>query len=303
MDNFSVFKGENEIEFYARFSTKDSCLAYLSHYKWENGFKCSSCGCTEEYFCNQAYHKRCKKCLHLESATSGTLFHNIKFGIVKAFIMIFKMSATTKSISAEQLSKTVGVNRKTGLLFQHKIRLAMASSEEHPLTGDVEVDEAFIGGAEDSEHRGRGAETKSLIAVAVEKSGLHGIKRVYAVKIDNASSDELKKMFEKHISPIANVLTDKWSGYLPIKKTYRIEQEKSSPKENFKTMHRCIQQIKSWIRGIHHSVDSRFLQAYLDEFCYRINRSSSKDSIFDNLLKRVTNHKICDRNMLINKYC
>ena len=63
------------------------------------------------------------------------------------------MSATTKSISTEQLAKTLGVNRKTALAFQHKVRLAMKSSEQHPMNGEAEVDEAFIGGQEDSQHR------------------------------------------------------------------------------------------------------------------------------------------------------
>jgi len=50
------------------------------------------------------------------------------------------MSATTKSISAEKLAKTLGVNRKTALAFQHKIRLAIMSSEQNPMKCEVEVD-------------------------------------------------------------------------------------------------------------------------------------------------------------------
>jgi hypothetical protein len=169
------------------------------------------------------------------SPAAHTLFHKVKFGIDKAFYVVFKMSATTKSISAEQLAKSIGVNRKTALLFQHKVRLAMIC------------------------------------------------------KIDNASARELKVIFDKHISPLAKVLTDKWSGYSPLKERYNITQEKSGPDKNFKVMHRCIQQLKSWLRGIHHSVNPAYLQGYLDEFCYRINRSIHKETIFDNLAPRMVN--------------
>lgn len=287
MKDIFVFKGQNEIEFYKQFSTKEQCLEYLANRKWKDGFTCPTCGCQEEYHTHVLHHKRCKNCLNLCSPTANTLFHNLKFGIEKAFLAIFKMTATTKSISAEQLARTIGVNRKTALAFQHKVRLAMKSSEQHPMIGEVEVDEAFIGGQEDSENRGRGAQSKTQIVMAVEKTGKFGVKRVYARVVENGSTSELKTIFEKHISKAAKVLTDKWSSYGPIAKEYQIKQEKSDPKVNFKTMHRCIQQLKSWIRGVHHHVNPEFLQAYLNEFCYRINRSIHKDIIFDNLINRM----------------
>ena len=280
MNELFTFKGENEIEFYKQFSTKDNCLQYLAERKWHDGFKCPTCGSVEEYHTPVLHHKRCKGCLNLCSPTANTMFHKLKFGIEKAFMAIFKMSATTKSISAEQLAKTLGVNRKTDLAFQHKVRLAMKSSEQHPMKGEVEVDEAFIGGQEDSQHRSRGAESKTLVVVAVEKNGKFGVKRVYARVIENGSTSELMTIFDKHISPDAKVLTDKWKAYGPISKIYNIVQQKSEPKENFQVMHRCIQQLKSWIRGVHHHVSPEYLQAYLNEFCYRINRTIHKETIF-----------------------
>mgnify|MGYP003346061192 CR=1 FL=1 len=212
------------------------------------------------------------------------------------------MSATTKSISAEQLAKTVGVNRKTALLFQHKVRIAMQSSGQHPMEGNVEVDEAFIGEQEEGKV-GRGSQNKTQIVVALEKQGGKGIKRVYARKISNASAEELNKMFEQHISPTAKVMTDKWTGYLPIKKTHDITQQKSEPKVNFKVMHRTIQQLKSWIRGIHHRVNPDYLQGYLDEFCYRINRSIHKETIFDNLIKRMIDNMPKTKSQIKFAYC
>ena len=287
MKDIFTFKGQNEIDFHRQFSTKAGCLEYLADRKWKDGFKCPTCGCEEQYQTPVLYHKRCKKCLNLCSPTANTLFHKLKFGIEKAFLAIFKMSATTKGISAEQLAKTIGVNRKTALAFQHKVRLAMKSSEQYPMKGEVEVDEAFVGGQEDGDHRGRGAESKTQIVVAVEKTGKFGVKRVYAKVVEDGSTSELRTIFDKHICKTAKVLTDKWSSYGPIAKEYQIEQEKSDPKTNFQTMHRCIQQLKSWIRGIHHHVSPQYLQAYLNEFCYRINRSIHKETIFDNLLNRM----------------
>ena len=97
-------------------------------------------------------------------------------------------------------------------------------------------------------------------------------------------------------------LTDKWKTYGPISKTYNIVQQKSEPKENFQVMYRCIQQLKSWIRGVHHHVSPEYLQAYLNEFCYRINRSIHKETIFDNLLNRMVSAATCFANSLKNNY-
>lgn len=286
MEELLKFEGQNEIDFLARFSKREECYAHLYYYKWSNGFKCTHCNSIEEHHCSKPYHKRCKNCLQIISPTANTLFHNMKFGIEKAFYIVFKMSATTKSVSAEQLAKMVGINRKSALLFQQKVRLAMKSSEQYPLNGQVEVDEAFIGGKEEGKI-GRGAEDKVQVAVAVEKNGATGMKRMYVRVIKNASTAEIKDIFSRHISVDAQILTDKWSGYSPLKESYNITQEKSEPDKNFKVMHRCIQQLKSWIRGIHHSVSPVYIQGYLDEFCFRINRSIFKKTIFENLLQRM----------------
>ena len=73
-------------------------------------------------------------------------------------------------------------------------------------------------------------------------------------------------------------------------KEWNISQSKSQPTENFITVHRFIQQLKSWIRGIYHWVSDNHLQAYLDEFCFRFNRHLFKDSIFNTLVNRMMKH-------------
>ena len=94
-----AFKGENELEFISHFGTKVSCLEYLTNYKWRDGFHCKRCGCRESYESKKYKHyKICKSCIRM---VSQTLFHKVKFGLEKAFYIVFKMSATTKSVSAE----------------------------------------------------------------------------------------------------------------------------------------------------------------------------------------------------------
>lgn len=89
----------------------------------------------------------------------------------------------------------------------------------------------------------------------------------------------------------ADVKTDKWKGHFPMADIWNIEFEQSKGGENFELIHRFIQGLKSRIRGIFHHVTPQHLQKYLDEYCYRFNRSLFKETIFDKLVQRMVNHK------------
>lgn len=61
--------------------------------------------------------------------------------------------------------------------------------------------------------------------------------------------------------------------------------------KNFPELHRVIMNLKAWLRGTHHHVKD--LQDYLDEYCYRFNRSFMKANIFDNLMNRMITAERC----------
>ena len=59
-------------------------------------------------------------------------------------------------------------------------------------------------------------------------------------------SKSLRTIFDKHISKTAQVTTDEWKGYKPIK-DFDITQIPSNNGKNFPTLHKVIHQVKSWI--------------------------------------------------------
>jgi len=73
----------------------------------------------------------------------------------------------------------------------------------------------------------------------------------------------------------------------PIAKEYNLTQILSDKGTNFKALRIMIHQVKSWIRTTYSWVSERNINRYFDEFCYRINRSQSKNTIFNNLIKRM----------------
>ena len=112
------------------------------------------------------------------------------------------------------------------------------------------------------------------------------VKRFYALKIPDFSSKSLRTIFDKHIDKTAYITTDEWKGYRPIK-DFNITQISSNDGKNFPTLHKIIHQVKSWIRGIYSWVSEFNIDRYLAEYSFRINRSQSKETIFNNLIKRL----------------
>ena len=112
------------------------------------------------------------------------------------------------------------------------------------------------------------------------------VKRFYALKIPDFSSKSLRTIFDRHIDKTAYITTDEWKGYRPIK-DYNITQKPSNDGKNFPTLHKVIHQVKSWIRGIYSWVSEFNIDRYLAEYSFRINRSQSKETIFNSLIKRM----------------
>lgn len=295
-----VFKGQNLLEFSDRFKTDEDCKEYLASLKSGMGYECLRCN---HIACQirKDYARQCNICRHIESTTANTLFHKVKFGVRKAFFICFEMSTSTKSLSASYMGVRYGVTEKTARLFMLKVREAMASSDNNPMDGDVHVDEFVLGGR-DKGKTGRsydGKKKKVVTAVQLTKDGK--VKRMYAMKIDDFSAQSLQYIFVNHISREAKVTTDKWRGYRPISKAYNITQIPSNNGLNFKALHTMIHQIKSWIRTTYSWVSDENLNRYFNEFCFRINRSQSKSTIFNNLItKMVKGDKIYQTQLISN---
>lgn len=281
------FEGENIIEFTHRFPDDLSCLQYLSDIKWAGGYKCIKCGHDKYTVRKKNQARDCNRCHHIESPTAHTLFHRLRFGILKAFMIVFEMSATTKGLSSSQLSKRYGISRQTAWAFTHRVRIAMQSSEDYPMKGNVQVDEFVFGGKENlKQGRSQNSKKKKLVG-AVELTEKGKVKRVYFNKIDDYSSKSLTQIFDKHISTEASVFTDKWTGYVPISKKFNITQKYSDKGGSMKQMHIVIHQVKSWLRSVFSWVHQGHIEKYLAEYSFRINRSIYKQTIFHKLIERM----------------
>jgi len=286
MDTRDKYNGVNSIKFSQQFNTDEDCYSYIAAIKWENGYECRKCGNAKYIPGKKPFSRRCSKCKYDESATAGTMFDKVKFPILIAFHIIFKIGTKKKGMSSLELSHEFELRQKTCWEFKWKIQQAMQSSLMYPLEGEVHVDEFWIGGPEQTK-RGRSIGSKKLVVLALEKLP-DGVGRAYAQIIENASAKEFKVFFDKHISKGAKIITDEWRGYSPLSKDYPgLVQRKSDSGNAFIDLHIHIMNIKGWLRGIHHHCSKERLQGYLDEYHFRYNRRNNMDTIFDLLLKRM----------------
>lgn len=292
------YKSLTIFEFQQKFPDDQSCVKYLSDKKWEKGFVCEKCGHTKYCSGKRPYDRQCTKCNHISSPTSGTLFHKVKFPILKAFYIVYYVSTSKKGISSTELSRKLGLRQKTCWLFKQKVMQAMQTSGNFKISGKAEVDETVIGGREEGVV-GRKNNKKKLVVIAVERKG-KGISRMYGRVINKSSAKELGKFMTDHIEKGAEIKTDLWTGYKPLAAKFKnLKQVHSGVKgSNFPDLHRVIMGFKSWLRGIHHHV--YYLQSYINEYSYRFNRSNMREGIFENLLNRMVAAKPCPYKIIIS---
>ena len=190
-------------------------------------------------------------------------------------------------VSSTQIAKEINVDPS-------QVAKAMRSSGNYPLKGEVHVDEFYIGGEEEG-IIGRSTEGKKKLVIVALEIVRDGVGRAYAQVIDDASASSFRPFFDRYISKDAKVITDEWSGYLPLKKDYpKLEQRPSDKGKGHPQIHIHIMNIKGWLRGIHHHCSKEHLQGYLDEYHFRFNRRNNMDTIFDMLLRRMICQKKTD---------
>ena len=290
MEKRITFSGVNSIKFNQYFKTDDDCFKYIAEIKWEQGYTCKRCANEKFIKGSKSYYRRCLKCKYDESPTAGTMFDKVKFPLLLAFHIVYKIVTKKKGMSTLELSKEFELRQKTCWGFKWKIQQAMASSLNSPLKGTVHVDEFFVGGAE-KHKRGRAKGNKKLVVVALEIIE-EGVGRAYAEVIEHASSKELGLFLKKYVSIDADVVADEWTGYKPLKKEFlKLKQVESDNGQNFNDIHLHIMNIKGWLRGIHHHCSKEHIQGYLNEYHYRYNRRNYMGSMFDLLIKKMVNNE------------
>jgi len=280
------------VEFQRRFPDEAACRQYLFESRWPEGYRCPRCGSPAASALQRRLLWQCSDCRYQVSVTAGTVLHRTRTPLHLWFWAAYLMTTATPGISALQLQRQLGLGRyETAWMMLHKFRRAMVAPERTPLTGPVEVDEAFVGGLEEG-GGGRLLGDKELVVTAVEVRGA-GSGRLRMQVIEDASGANLTGFVRANVSPAAVVHTDGWAGYLGLAGLgydYRPLSQRAhllaggDPNEMLPRAHRAFSHLKTWLRGTHRGVSGEHLQVYLDEFVFRWNRRRTPMAAFQTLL-------------------
>jgi hypothetical protein len=279
------------IEFQKLFPDEEACLKYLEAKRWGEGFCCSRCGHNAaSILTTRGRRRECLGCGYQESVTSNTIFHKTRTPLLKWFYMIFFLAIHKKPPSVLQLQKDLGIGSyKTAWAMAGRIRAAMAQeTQEDQLAGLLELDDAYYGGVAQGK-RGRGADGKKAVVVAVSKDEAWSDKGERPHKIafqvaDTINADVIDQLSRRQIVKGSKVVTDGLAANTSAMKRREgevrhqsvvLNGDKKKIQGHFKWVHVTISNSKRLILGIHHSIAPKNLVGYLSEFAWRFNRRNS----------------------------
>ena len=276
--NFSVF------DFNKLYSKEEDCVQAIQKVRWPSGFICPHCSHDDGYRLRGRRVIECAVCNHQTYITAGTIFHRSKVPLLKWFWAMFLIAQDKGGVSALRLAKQVNVNLKTAWRMLHKLRRSMSRRDKKVthLAGLIELDEAYFGG----KHR------KIQVLVAVErepkKAGNLVMKKIFGKM---ASEPEIKRVVKVHVDNESQqyFVTDCAAAHNTLKKMgHTLESHLSTPESaarHLPLVHMAISLAKTFVLGTFHGVSRKYLQNYLDEFCYRFNRRLKESELLQSLIR------------------
>jgi len=122
----TIFKSDlddNRLE--ELFSSDEKCYEFLAGLKWSEGFTCRKCG-NPNYCSGKTPHsRRCTRCKTEESSAAGTIFHNCKFPISKAFYIAYNVCKGKEDLSTYEFARRLSLRQMTCWNFKTKIQQAL----------------------------------------------------------------------------------------------------------------------------------------------------------------------------------
>jgi transposase-like protein len=273
------------------FSKPGVALQFFADLRWPNGACCPHCGSTRVVFLAKYARWECKEKHARRQFTVkvGTIMEDSPLPLDKWAVAMWLEGNAKNSISSYEVHRALGITQKSAWFMQQRIRLAMQQGDFFKkLTGDVEVDETFIGGKARNMHagkrkaKGRGAVGKAVVMGLLERHTEKGKSKVRTVVVENTKRKTLKPIIIQHVETGTNVYTDALKSYQGLDPAYVhsvIDHAECYVKGNVHTngLENYWALFKRCIKGTHVSVEPFHLFRYLDAEGFRFNNRELTD--------------------------
>lgn len=285
------------IEVYQRFPSQESCLEYLEKVRWKGKPMCPYCKSENSSLLTNENRHHCNNCNTSYSVTVGTIFHKTHLDFQKWFLALSLILNAKKGISARQLSRDLDVNKNTAWYMAMRIRRAMSERWHRELLQDIiEMDETYVGGKPrlgnnrrtiEKNKRGRGTEKIPVVGI-IERNG----KVKAGARIDKIlSAKKLQALVRSNVDlTVYTIITDDFRGYLGFSKIVKhqvVDHTKCFTRGDVHTnsVESFWALLKRGIKEQYHKISRKYLNKYVDEFCYRHNNRNNGD-IFNETIQR-----------------
>lgn len=284
------------------FADKDVAHDYLVGLRWSDGVVCPKCGGLEHSYLTTRKTWKCKACKKQFSVKNGTIFENSPIGLDKWLPCVWMIANAKNGISSCEIARALGVTQKTAWFMLHRIRAAMQSGTFEKFSGDVEIDETYIGGKvknmhkakiEQREKQGRGSVNKAIVVGLLERNG-----QVKTKVVRRASKKTLHNLVRENVVTGSNVYTDEFTAYQGLNSEYIHQVIEHATMYVNGTVHtngieNFWSLFKRALRGTYVNCDVEHLSRYLDEQVFRFNNRRGNDGTrFTEVLSMVAGKRL-----------
>ena len=152
--------------------------------------------------------QQCNRCHRQTSITAGTIFDSTKLPLTVWFQAIYLMTHK-KGVSAMKLHRHLGISYNAAWRIRHKLmQVMMERDREHPLSGWIQLDDAYLGGERSGGKRGRGAPGKTPFVAAVQTNEQGHPLRMKLTVVEGFRLTEIAAWAQLHLGKGTRVVSD-----------------------------------------------------------------------------------------------